>query len=78
MKWAKTTRYQSTITIRNKVFNVLCESDFDNGFAVYINGEFLADFEELPTRDQLVNTISEYNTLENTIKDGYAASGVYQ
>jgi hypothetical protein len=77
MQWAKTTKYQTTIKVGRKLYNVLCESDFDDGFAVYINRQFVADIEALPTKEELIDIIADNNQLESTIKDGLALSGVF-
>lgn len=77
MEWGKTVRYQTSMSIGHKVYNVLCESDFDDGFSVYVNGEFVADVEGLPTREQLEDIIAENSQLELTIKTGFAQSGVF-
>lgn len=77
MKWAKTVRYQTTLKLGRGVYNVLCESDFDDGYAVYINKEFVTDVETLPSQEELEDIILDNNVLEGTIKTGLAQSGVF-
>jgi hypothetical protein len=77
MKWAKTVRYQTTAKVGRKVYNVLCESDFDDGFAIYVDKQFVADVDTLPTMEELTDIILENRELEETIKDGLATSGVF-
>lgn len=65
MKWAKTTRYQTSVRIEGQVFNVLLESDFENSFAVYVNSEYTCEVEALPEYEELEQIIREEIELED-------------
>lgn len=78
MRWDMTERYRTSIRIGFRTYSVICESDFDDGFAVYVNKQFVADVDTLPTEEELLDIISENNMLENNIKEGYAAAGVFE
>ena len=64
MKWAKSIRYQTVVQINGKVHNLTCLQDFDEGYSLYSNGEYIADVDELPTKEEAINLISEYTVLE--------------
>lgn len=78
MKWAKTVKYQTTLQVGRILYNVRCESDFDDGFSVYVNNEFVSDVEKLPTEEELVQIISDNLDIESTIKHGLASAGVFE
>lgn len=59
MKWAKTTRYHTSIRVQEDIFNVMLESDFGTEFAVYVGGEYVCDVTDLPDRDKLEEIINE-------------------
>jgi hypothetical protein len=67
MKWAKTTKYQASITIGGKVFNVICERDLDDCLTLTVNGEYLCDLEALPTYEELVEQIEQQLILEEAV-----------
>lgn len=77
MKWAKTTRYQTSVHLNGRVYNVLCESDFNDGYTLYINRQLITDIETLPTLDELTDIIADNTQIENTIKEGFLAAGVF-
>lgn len=64
MKWAKSIRYQASVQIDGKIENILCVQELDDDFSVYSNGDFIANVDNLPEREELVNLISEYKVLE--------------
>lgn len=78
MNWEKTIRYQTNIKIGRRVYNVSCESDIDDGYAVYVNKHFVADVETLPTEEELRDIILDNIEIENTIKGGFVASGTFE
>ena len=77
MKWKKVIRYTTEIKIGRYVYPVVCESDIDDGFAVYVRNEFIADVDALPCEEELRRTIKEYIEIEGHIKTGLAQSGAF-
>lgn len=70
MKWAKTIKHQTSISLNSKIFNILCE---DSGsIAVSINGEYIFDVETLPKYEELVNIIKESEFIELEINEAMA------
>lgn len=59
-------------------YRVRLEPSFDGGNAVYVNGNLVADIDHYPTEEELVTIIEENIRLEGSIKDGFAASGVFE
>jgi hypothetical protein len=78
MKWNKTERYQTSVRVGFRTYIVVCEKDFDNGFAVYVDRNFVADVDTLPTEEELKEIILDNNMLESNIKEGYASAGVFE
>lgn len=62
MKYITTTRHQAVLSVDGEVFNILCEDD--NGIALYINGDYVRDYDELPGSDELIEQIHQYAQLE--------------
>lgn len=60
MKWRKMVEYRTSLTVDNMEFHVVAIKEGDeDGFAVEVNGEYIADCEELPTREFLEQIIRE-------------------
>jgi hypothetical protein len=78
MTWSKTILYQTTIKVAHRSYAVCCEQDRDGGFAVYVNKNFLADVESLPSEEELTTIIADNTILENTIKTGLLAAGAFE
>ncbi len=72
MKWAKTVRYQATISVDGEIFNIRLEKDFDEDFAVYINSEYIRDVENIPTREELEEMVGDTIELEKKAEDSLA------
>ncbi len=68
MKWAKTVKYQASISVEGEVFNILCENDFDDELAMSINGEYVCNIKQLPSHEDLVDYVSEQRTIEGLAK----------
>jgi hypothetical protein len=66
------------VKVGNFTYRVRCEPDFDGGNAIYVNDNLVADVEDCPTDEELVQIISDNIKVENAIKTGLAASGVFE
>lgn len=77
MTWGKTIRYKTEVKIGRGRYKVICESDYDDGFSVFVNNVFVADVDTLPTLEELTDIILDNNELETTIKTGLASAGAF-
>lgn len=71
MTWGKTTRFQRGVLVNGRVYNVLCESDEDGVYALYLNKEYLRDVDSLPTQAELKKYIREQNKINNIALNAY-------
>lgn len=66
MKWAKTTKYQATLSVDGIIHNVVLE--YDDSYALFVNRQYIMDLEYMPEYDELVSIIEEQVSID------YAAS----
>lgn len=66
------------IKVGNFTYRVRCEPSFDGGNAIYVNGNLIADVDNNPSDEELVQIISDNIKVESAIKTGLAASGVFE
>lgn len=71
MRWAKTTKYQASVMINLKAYNILCEGDIDEDYALSINGEYIKDVSTLPDYEEIVQIVSEEIELEDAARSAY-------
>lgn len=64
MRWAKTIKYQASVMIDLKAYNIVCEGEANEDFAVSINGEYICDVSTLPTYEELLEMVSEQAAIE--------------
>lgn len=71
MKWATTTKYQTSVEVDGRDFYIVCESDPMMGFSLVIDGEYICDLEELPTYNELLGYIDDQITLNDMANEVY-------
>lgn len=64
MRWIEQIRYISSINHNNKTYKLLCEKDFDDTYALTINGDYTTNFKELPTKEDVIEQISQIDEME--------------
>lgn len=71
MKWRKMLEYRTVLELDDQEFHIVAikEGD-DDGFAVEVNGEYIADCDELPTREFLEQIIREDAEIAERIGKG--------
>lgn len=57
MRWAKLTQHRTEIEIDGKNYHVLAEQQDDEEFAISIDGEYLCDTANLPSREDITKII---------------------
>lgn len=63
MNWTITTKHQTTIEVKGRIFDIICETDCDGDIALIIEGEYICDIENLPTYKELLEYIDQQVTL---------------
>ena len=71
MRWAKTTKYQASVMINLKAYNIVCEGEADEDYALSVNGEYIRYVSALPEYEELVQIIDEELMLEEEANIGF-------
>jgi hypothetical protein len=71
MRWAKTTKYQASVMINLKAYNIVCEGEAGEDYALSVNGEYIRDVSALPEYEELVQIIDEELMLEEEANIGF-------
>ena len=71
MNWAKTIKYQASVSFDGELYNVLCEGEDGEDFALMINGEYICDVAELPTSNELMDYVDQHVTLETMARQSF-------
>lgn len=71
MRWAKSVRYQSSISYQDEVYNIICDRDEYDDIALSINGEYVCDLNELPTQEELEGYVDDYVTIETMARQSF-------
>lgn len=64
MRWAKSVRYQANVVYEGIVYNIRCDSDFDEDLTLSIDGEYICDVDKLPSFEDVKDYIDQKITLE--------------
>lgn len=75
MRWATVTKHSTQIEHEDKVFNILCIDDA-GAHCLYINGDYVADIDKLPSRDELIGFIEEFTQLNRLSRDSFSGIGL--
>lgn len=64
MRWAKTIKYQVSLMVDFRAFNIVCEAGDGEDYALSINGEYIRDLPSLPTYEELKEEINQQESIE--------------
>lgn len=76
MQWNKEITFKITIEIDDNSYNIKCVGTDNDGYDIYINGEFMSSEDELPCLSIIEKYIREKIELDNIALEGYDSNYV--